>query len=310
MTQPWPPPGVLPPPPPPGPRRKSARPAFGAVVGVAIAFRLGREIFGRVALSRWGMLGAAALVVAFLAVAVLWRAGQRWRVRARGGVEFTTESVAEQVTASGLGPPAFEEDGTLLGASVLVANQRTKLVEVLTEYELFGVDGRRLGTVRQIGQSGAKKVARVFTGFDQFFTHHFDVVDAAGATVLRLTRPRKVFLSKLHVHDGTDRFLGTIRQRNVLWKIRFDLVDAGGGVIGQLRAENLRAWDFQIVDRYERPVAEVVKSWEGWARTGLTRADRYVVRIGERLPSPARELTVAAALGIDLALKQDARGAW
>ena len=273
-------------------------------------FRGGREVVERVALSRWGLVGVLAVIAAFLAAAGLWRLAQRRRVRAQGGVEFTAESIATQVAASGLEPPAFEEDGTLLGASVLVANQRTKLIEVVTEYEVFGYDGHELGAVRQIGQSGAKKAARVFTGFDQFFTHHFDVVDAQQRLVLRLTRPAKIFLSKLHVFDGDDRHLGTIRQRNVFWKIRFDLVDANGEVVGYLRAENVRAWDFEVVDRDERPVAEVVKSWEGWARTALTRADRYVVRIGERLPPPLRELTVAAALGVDLALKQDSRAAF
>ena len=310
MTEASPAPGLLPPPPPQKPRRRARRPAFGLLVAVAILFRGGREVVERVAFTRWGVAGILAAVALFLAAAALWRLAQRRRVRARGGVEFTPESVVAQVAGTGLDPPAFEEDGTLLGASVLVANQRTKLVEIITEYEIYGSNGHKLGGVRQIGQSGAKKAARLFTGLDQFFTHHFDVVDAEDRLVLRLTRPRKVFLTKLHVFDGADRHLGTIRQRNVFWKIRFDLLDASGDVVGHLRAANVRAWDFEVVDRYERPVAEVVKSWEGWARTALTRADRYVVRIGERLPSPLRELTVAAALGVDLALKQDSRGAF
>jgi uncharacterized protein YxjI len=238
---------------------------------------------------------------------VVWRLDQRRRVRARGGAEFTGESVVEQLANSGLGPPAFEEDGSLLGASLLVVNQRTKVLEVNTEYDVFGADGRPLGAIRQIGQSRGKQVARLFTSFDQYFTHHFEVLDVTGRTVLRMTRPRKIFLTKLHVFDGADRFVGTIRQRNVFWKIRFELVDAAGEVVGFLRAENVRAWDFRVLDRYERPIAELVKSWEGWARTAFTRADRYAVRIGEVLPEPLRQLTVAAALGVDVALKQDAR---
>jgi hypothetical protein len=52
----------------------------------------------------------------------------------------------------------------------------------------------------------------------------------------------------------------------------------------------------------------MVKSWEGWARTAFTRADRYVVQVHQPLAYPLRELTVTAALVVDLALKQDARG--
>lgn len=288
-----------------GPR---ARPAFGAVVGVAIALRLGREVAERAAFSRYGLAGVAVLAAVLVAVVLAWRANQRARARRQGGAELTPEAIRAQVDASGLGSPAFPEDGTLLGASVLVVNQRTKVLEAVTEYEVFDASGRTQGSFRQIAQSRLKLAARLLTAFDQFFTHHFELIDLAGRPVLRMTRPRKLFLSKIHVFDGTDRFLGTIQQLNVLWKIRFELRAANGQVVGFLRAQNLRAWDFHVYDWHERVVASVVKSWEGWARTVLTRADRYVLRVHEPLADPLRQLTLAAALAADVALKQDARG--
>lgn len=299
----------LPPQPPPPPREggRRGRPAFGLLIVIAIAFRFGRQVVFEVAVSSYGIIGGIAVAVLGIAVVVLWRLGLRRKVRDQGGVEFTAESVAQQIDVSGLGPPAFPEDGTLLGASLLVVNQRTKLVEVNTEYEIFGTGGVPLGVVRQIGQSKAKQAARLFTGFDQYFTHHFDVVDPHGRVVLRMTRPRKIFLTKLHVYDGYDRHLGTIRQQNVFWKIRFELLASGGFLVGHLRAENLRAWDFDVYDREGRVVASVTKSWEGWARTAFTRADRYAARIHEPLAEPLRQLTLAAALAVDLALKQDQR---
>jgi len=303
------PPGSLPPPPTQSvPARRAKRPAFGLLVGVTFALRFGREAVERAALSRYGVLGGVAVGGAVLLLIVGWRVDQRRRARARGGAEFTTESITTQIADSGLEPPAFDEDGTLLGASVLVVNQRSKVLEVNTEYEVFGWNGEPLGMVRQIGQSKSKQLARILTAFDQFFTHHFEIEDTTGSPVLRLTRPRKIFLTKLHVFDGDNRFIGTIRQQNVFWKIRFALVDGNGNVVGHLRAQNLRAGDFQIVDRYDREVASVVKSWEGWARTAFTRADRYAVRVHEPLASPLRQLTMASALAADLALKQDARG--
>ena len=86
------------------------------------------------------------------------------------------------------------------------------------------------------------------------------------------TRPRKVFLTKLHVFAGDNRYIGTIRQQNVFWKIRFSLHDEIGRIVGHLRAENVRAWDFHIYDLDERPAATIAKSWEGWSRTAFTRA--------------------------------------
>jgi uncharacterized protein YxjI len=183
------------------------------------------------------------------------------------------------------------------------------VLEVETQYDVFGSDAQPLGSITQIGQSRGKQVARVLTAFDQYFTHHFEVRDTEGRPVLRVTRPAKLFRSKLHVFDGDDGFIGTIRQENVFWKIHFRLVDASGNVVGRIQAKNLRAWDFHVVDAAGQEVAMVVKSWEGWGRTAFTRADRYVLRVHvPALPHGLRQLVVAVPLMIDLALKQDARG--
>jgi uncharacterized protein YxjI len=291
------------------PAKRRGRPAFGYLIAVTVGFRLFREVLERVALSQWGILGGLAVAAAGIAFVVAWRAHQKRKAAKRGGVEHTPEIIAKQLEDSGLLPPAFAEDGTILGASILAVDQLPKILEVETQYEIFGSDAQPLGTITQIGQSRGKQVARVLTSFDQFFTHHFEIRDVAGQPVLRVTRPAKLFRSKLHVFDGNDGFLGTIRQENIFWKIHFRLVDANGNIVGRLKAKNLRAWDFHVSDAAGTEIATVVKSWEGWGRTAFTRADRYVSRVHvSGLPHGLRELVVAVPLMIDLSLKQDARG--
>ena len=301
------------PPPPPTLRSRTAtprrgRPKFGYVIAAAVGIRVFREVLQQVASSRWGVAGSVAVVVGAVAFVLAWRADQRRRARARGGVEHTPEAIRQQLADSELLPPAFQDDGTVLGASMLVVNQRPKVLEVETEYEVFGADAAPLGTIRQIGQSRAKQVARVLTAFDQLFTHHFELRDLAGTIVLRFTRPAKLFRSRVHVFDGQDRFIGTIRQANVFWKIRFALIDPVGNVVGHLTAANVRAWDFHVEDALGRPLATVVKSWEGWGRTAFTRADRYVLKLDRPLPYGLCHLVLSTPLVIDVALKQDARG--
>jgi hypothetical protein len=179
---------------------------------------------------------------------------------------------------------------------------------VVTEYELYGSDGAVLGSVSQIGQSSFKKFLRYVTAFDQLMTHHFDVVDARGVLVMRITRPRKWFLTKVNVFDGHDNFIGSIRQQNVFGKINFALQGPTGEQLGWLKAENWRAWDFAIQQPSGVEVARITKSWEGWARTFVSKADHYVVRVHHRLGDPLRMLVFATALSVDLALKQDSRG--
>jgi uncharacterized protein YxjI len=197
--------------------------------------------------------------------------------------------------------------GTIFTEPVLVVNQKVKVIEVNTEFAIYDQHGRQIGAVRQVGQSMAKKVMRVLGSYDQFMTHKLQVVDTEGNVLLALTRPAKFLKSRVIVQDGVGNEVGHIVQQNAIGKIRFAL-EAGGQTWGTINAENWRAWNFNIQDHTGTEVARITKTWEGLAKTMLTTADNYVVQLHRPLEDPLRTLVVAAALGVDTALKQDARG--
>lgn len=143
---------------------------------------------------------------------------------------------------------------------------------------------------------------------DQFITHRLSVYDSANTKVLQLTRPAKLMRSRLLVEDSHGRKVGTIVQQNVFGRIRFDLLGAGGDKLGQIRAENWRAWDFSIVDRNETEIGRIDKKFVGVAKAVFTNADNYVVSVDPQLAGDLRLLVVAAAAAVDTALKQDPRG--
>jgi uncharacterized protein YxjI len=197
--------------------------------------------------------------------------------------------------------------GTIFTEPVLVVNQKAKLIEVSNEYAIYDQHGRQIGAVRQVGQSMAKKVIRVLSSYDQFMTHKLQVVDTQGNVLMALTRPAKVLKSRVIVQDAMGNEMGQITQQNAIGKIRFAL-EANGQQWGSINAENWRAWNFNIQDHTGAEVARITKTWEGLAKTMFTTADNYVVQIHRPLQDPLRTLVVAAALGVDTALKQDARG--
>jgi len=96
-------------------------------------------------------------------------------------------------------------------------------------------------------------------------------------------------------------------QQNAIGKIRFGL-QAGGQALGEIKAENWRAWNFSIQDHTGTEVARITKTWEGLATTLFTTADNFVVQIHRQLDEPLRSMVVASALCVDVALKQDDRG--
>jgi uncharacterized protein YxjI len=221
-------------------------------------------------------------------------------------VNRPAEKIERDLARAGVGPSGTG-GGTVFTEPVLVVNQKAKLIEVNNEYAIFDGQARQIGAVRQVGQSTAKKVLRVVTSLDQFLTHKLQIVDMAGTPLLALTRPSKVFKSKILVQDGKGAEVGQIVQENMVGKINFGL-HAGGRKVGAIKGENWRAWNFRIEDETGAEVARITKTWEGLAKTMFTTADNYVVQVHRQLDDPLRSLVVAAALSVDTALKQDARG--
>lgn len=205
------------------------------------------------------------------------------------------------VTAGGAG------GGTLFTEPVLVVNQKAKLIELTNEYKVMDQHGNQIGSVTQVGQSALRKIVRFLWSIDQFMKIRLEIRDAHGQPVLLLTRPGKIFKSRVIVERPDGSPVGEIVQQNMIGKINFALM-VDGQQVGAIKAENWRAWNFAIVDHAGSEVARITKTWEGLAKTMFTTADNYVLQIHYQLPEPLLSLVVATALTVDTALKQDARG--
>ncbi|MGV4986373.1 phospholipid scramblase-related protein [Streptomyces sp. NRAIS4] len=197
--------------------------------------------------------------------------------------------------------------GTLFTEPVLVVNQKAKLIEVTNEYKVMDQNGRDIGSVTEVGQGVLRKIFRFISNWDQFLTHKLEIRDAYGQPQLLLTRPAKIFKSRVIVTRPDGSQVGEIVQQNMIGKINFAM-NANGQQVGAIKAENWRAWNFAIVDHADNEVARITKTWEGLAKTLFTTADNYVLQIHYQLPEPLLSLVVATALTVDTALKQDSRG--
>ncbi|MFI2203450.1 phospholipid scramblase-related protein [Streptomyces sp. NPDC020192] len=197
--------------------------------------------------------------------------------------------------------------GTIFTEPILVVNQKAKLIEVTNEYKVMDQNGRDIGSVTEVGQGVLRKIFRFISNWDQFLTHKLEIRDAYGQPQLLLTRPAKIFKSRVIVTRPDGSPVGEIVQQNMIGKINFAM-NANGQQVGAIKAENWRAWNFAIVDHADNEVARITKTWEGLAKTLFTTADNYVLQIHYQLPEPLLSLVVATALTVDTALKQDSRG--
>ncbi len=213
-----------------------------------------------------------------------------------------TEKIQRDVQRAGAAGFA-SGGGTILTEPILVVNQKAKLVEVNSEYAVFDQHGNQLGAVRQVGQSTGKKVARALFNVDALMTHHLQVVDAAGSVVLSLTKPRSFVRPQMVVSDPAGNQVGAIVTQLRLGKAKFKLM-VGEHQVGELNAENFRAWNFGIFDASGAEVARITKTWEGMAKAMFTTADNYVIQVHRPLEEPLRSLVVASGVAVDQILKQ------
>ena len=221
--------------------------------------------------------------------------------------DVAPEKVAKSLSTAGVTPGQVVGGGHLMSEPILVVNQKAKLIELNNEYAISDQHGTQIGAVRQVGQSAAKKALRLLGSYDQFFTHKLQVLDHSHQVVLQLTRPAKVVKSKVIVQDGGGVEIGQIVQENVFGKIRFGLM-SNGHQFGVINGENWRAWNWNIQDGSGEEIGRITKTFSGFTRAVFTQADNYVVQIHRPLEEPLRSLVVAAAVSVDTALKQDARG--
>ena len=221
--------------------------------------------------------------------------------------DVSSAKVQAQVAQNTGAAPVSAGTGDIFSEPVLFVSQKAKLLELTNQYSIADAEGRKIGAVMQVGQSGARKALRLVSNLDSFMKIHLDVVDANGQPLLRLTRPGKVVKSTVIVERPGAGEVGRLVQENAIGKIRFAMV-AGAQKVGSVNAENWRAWNFSIRDHTETEVARITKSWEGLAKAAFTTADNYVVQIHRPLEEPLRTLVVAAAVSVDTALKQNDSG--
>jgi uncharacterized protein YxjI len=189
----------------------------------------------------------------------------------------------------------------LLAHSTFVVDQKAKLIELRNEYSIYDDHGNRIGSVMQVGQSVLTRVLRLLIKADSVLRVKLEIREASGAVALLLHKPAFRITCTVSAPNGT--VLGHIAARIRLGKARMAITNPAGSVLGEVRAENLRAWNFNVQDANGRLIARVDKKWAG-ARELFTTADKYRVELDPNLSGPLRGLVVASCLAIDTLLKQ------
>lgn len=184
----------------------------------------------------------------------------------------------------------------------MVVEQRRKLFEMRNQYRIFDQLGSQIGAVVQVRQSPLAFLGRLITNMDVSLPTWLEVRGESGEPVFLMHKPWFRMTFGVSRPDGTA--LGSIRKRIRLGKARFTIAGPSGAEIGRVVAQNWRAKDFVVIDQTGAEIAQATKRWRGLATELFTDADTYVVELTPQAIEPLRSLALAAALTIDVVMKQ------
>jgi uncharacterized protein YxjI len=190
--------------------------------------------------------------------------------------------------------------------SAVGVHQKRKFFELRNQYWLTDEDGSEAGRIEQSKQSPLAWLARFGTSMDTMLPTKLDVVDATGTPFLVIDKPW--FSWRVSVQEPDGRTIGSIMRRLKLGKPIYTLSGPGGEEVGEIRGEDWRSRNFQVVDRAGGEIGRVTKQWRGLLTEALTDADTYAVNFSPIATADQRALTFAGALTVDLIQKQKDSG--
>ena len=190
----------------------------------------------------------------------------------------------------------------LTGRSGIGLSQHRKVFEMRNQYTLTGEDGEAIGAVEQVGQSAFTFLARLISDLDVSLPVTLDVTGGDGIVAMRLHKPW--FRFRVTVKDADGAVLGHVRKRIRLGKAVFTVTGPSGEPIGKLMSENWRSKDFRFEGPAGDEMARVTKKWRGLLTEVFTDADTYAVTFEASTVDSVRKLALAAALAVDLTMKQ------
>jgi uncharacterized protein YxjI len=155
--------------------------------------------------------------------------------------------------------------------STFVVDQKPKLIELRNEYSIYDGHGNRIGSVMQVGQPLLTRVLRLLIKADSLLSVKLEIHEASGAVALLVHKP--TFRITCSVSRPNGALLGRIAPKIRLGKVRMAITDPAGSVLGEVRAENLRAWDFNVQDANGRLIARVDKKGPALANSSPPRTN-------------------------------------
>ena len=198
------------------------------------------------------------------------------------------------------------------GHSHLLVRQKKEWGEIVlgfesrNRYEIFDPGEGTVGYAAEEGSGLGALFLRSLLGPMRRATIH--VYDPDGNEVGRGEKPFRFFFHRIEVYEGARR-LGAIERRWAWLNREYDVENAAGEKVLEVRSPFHRFWTFELFDGAE-VVGTIRKKWSGALKEYFSDADNFGVEFPRaEAGDEVRKLLLVATFLIDLAHFENNRGA-
>ncbi len=191
----------------------------------------------------------------------------------------------------------------MLSQETLYVTQKKELAELFgfetrNKYAITDAKRNAVGFAAEQGKGLLESLFRSWLGHFRRFSITFFDENRQPLFVAR--HPFSWLFQRLEISKADGFPIGTLQQRFAFLGRRFDVLDAQGQLLFEMRSGFFRAWTFPFF-RNETQVAVVEKKFAGMLSELFTDADNFRIQFsGANLSSAERMLIVAASVFIDL----------
>ncbi|MGI4991822.1 phospholipid scramblase-related protein [Halobacteriovorax sp. GFR7] len=170
--------------------------------------------------------------------------------------------------------------------------------ETRNKYQFLNEAQKPIGYAAEQQKGFLGFIMRQFLGHWRTFDLHF--FDQSRNEYMVAKHPFCFFFQRLEILDLNGQMIGSLQQRFSLITKKFDVLDAQGNVIMEMRSPIWKPWNYPFYSRGQE-VACVLKKFSGLFSEMFTDRDNFAIDLkSQSLTTEERKIVLATSVFIDL----------
>ncbi len=169
-------------------------------------------------------------------------------------------------------------------------------IETKNKYSVLNDQMKEIGFILEEGSGFTHFIKRWLLRSHRPFD--ITVLDSEGHKILSLSRKFFWFFSDLNVSFDNKNY-GSIHRRFSIFFKHYDVLDANGAFVFQVRSPFWRIWTFPAKRENGSQVGLVTKKWQGLIKEAFTDSDAFMIKANADLSIETKILLFCCGISID-----------